>query len=341
MKSARIILSLAVLASVAGLAYVAQQAETPGAQMVAAAQTFLGTLKGEQKTQAMFTFESKERTNWNFIPLQDKEKKSTRKGLPLEEMTGEQKKAALALVKAATSDYGNLAATTIMSLESILREQEKKGAMVRNPEWYFFTVFGTPGKTGSWGWRVEGHHLSLNFAMDGSQVISSTPTFFGANPAEVKSGPDKGKRILASSEDLAIKLFNSLDDEQKKIAHQEKAFPEPGQKTLVPNLGPPVGVAGAKMTEAQKTILWSLLKAYAERLHPQIAETELKLVKDGGLDKVHFAFTGSSELGKGHTYRIHGPSVVVEFLNIQADSGGNPNNHIHSNWRHIKGDFGL
>src|SRR5204862_6055416 len=121
-----------------------------------------------------------------------------------------------------TSERGDVAAVTIMSLESILRDQEKKGAMVRNPEWYFFTVFGTPGKTGSWGWRVEGHHLSLNFTMEGMQIVSATPNFFGANPAEIKSGAKKGVRVLSPTEELAFELFKALDGEQQKVAHQEK-----------------------------------------------------------------------------------------------------------------------
>src|SRR5271165_6083862 len=185
--------------------------------MVIAARHFLDTLKPDQKAQATFPFEDKERTNWNFVPLQDNAtKKPTRKGLPLQDMTPEQKKAALALVRAGTSESGNVTATTIMSLESILKQQEN-GAMVRNPEWYFFTIFGNPDKTGSWGWRVEGHHLSLNFTMSGSDVVAATPFFFGANPAEIKSGPKKGQRILAPAEDFARELFNSLKDDQKQV----------------------------------------------------------------------------------------------------------------------------
>ncbi len=154
MKLVRLSLALAALTTFAGLAYVAQQTESSGISMAQAAQNFLEGLKPEQKTQASFPFDSKERTNWNFTPQQDnKTRKATRKGLPLEEMTADQKKAALLLVKAGTSEKGNVTATTIMSLENLLKELEKNGAMVRNPEWYFFTVFGTPGKTGKWGWR--------------------------------------------------------------------------------------------------------------------------------------------------------------------------------------------
>jgi hypothetical protein len=342
MKLCRLSLALVALISLSGLAYVAQQAEPSGTTMVLAAQNLLDLLKAEQKSQATIPFDSKERTNWNFVPLQDTDKKSTRKGLPLQDMTAEQKKAALALVRAGTSESGNVTATTIMSLESILREQEKKGAMVRNPEWYFFTIFGNPGKTGPWGWRVEGHHLSLNFTMSGTEVVAATPFFFGANPAEVKDGAKKGLRILAPAEDLAIELFNALQDDQKQVALQKiKQFPEPGQKEVAPKVGAPVGLAAAKMTDAQKKLLLNLLKSYTDRMPPDVAVLEMKNAKEAGLDNIYFAFTGTTEPGKGLTYRVQGPTFVIEFLNIQADSAGNPNNHIHSAWRRIKGDFGL
>src|SRR5205807_1321196 len=150
----------------------------------------------------------------------------TRKGIPLEDMNAEQRKAALELVKAGTSAAGDRTALSIMSLESILRELEKGGRMVRNPQWYFFTVFGKPSRTGKWGWRVEGHHLALNFVIDRGAVLSATPNFFGANPATVKAGPKKGQRTLPAAEDLALELFRSLDAGQQKAAHQEKNFPE-------------------------------------------------------------------------------------------------------------------
>ncbi|HZZ78118.1 MAG TPA: DUF3500 domain-containing protein [Gemmataceae bacterium] len=353
MKSHKIALALLALAAVTGIAYVAQQAGS-GANMVSAAEGFVSKLTADQKKQAVYDFDSDERFRWEFIPLQDsKTRKYTRKGLPLEEMTAEQKKAALDLVKAATSDSGYTAATTIMSLEGILLAQEgKKGAMVRNPGWYFFTIFGTPSKTGKWGWRVEGHHLSINFTMEGTQVVASTPCFFGANPAEVKSGPDKGKRILPQSEDYARDLFKSLDEEQKKVAFSKTPFDEPGEnpkgtkgykpRTKTPATREPYGLAAAKMTKEQKATLLKLVKSYTERLQPDVATLEWKAVQDGGFDKIHFGFSGSAEgAGKAFTYRVQGPTFVIEFLNVQADSGGNPANHIHSCWRRIKGDFGV
>lgn len=342
MKASRLFLACVGLGTLVGLAYVAQRAEEDsGNEMVSAGKAFLDSLKDEQKKKAAFDFDSKERTNWNFVPMQDKERNPTRNGLPLEDMTPEQKKRALDLLKAGTSKMGAEAAVTIMQLEAILRDQERKGAMVRNPEWYFFTVFGTPSKMGKWGWRVEGHHLSLNFTLDGTDVLAATPAFFGANPAEIKMGPKKGLRILAPSEDLARDLFTSLDPEQRKVAHQPKHFPEPGQKTVDPKVGKPVGVAVAKMNEEQKGILKKLLQSYTARMPADIAAEEMKRVREGGVEKIHFAYTGSPEKGEPHTYRVQGPSFVVEFLNTQRDAAGNPANHIHSAWRRIEGDFGL
>jgi hypothetical protein len=346
MKLIRFALAVAVLGSVAGLAYVAQQIEGAGAAQVTAAQDFLASLTPEQKQQATYAFDDKERFNWYFVPRQDNNRKSIRKGVPLEAMNAEQTKRALALLRAGTSVMGAATAEEIMSLEAILREAERKkdgkeGNNVRSPQWYFFTIFGTPSKSGQWGWRVEGHHLAINVTLNGTQVLAASPWVFGANPAELKSGPKKGHKVLGPAQDLATQLFTSLSDDQKKVALQAKAFPEPGQAEKSPKVGAPVGVAMADMTDGQKATLVKLIEHYADRMPKDVGAAELKAAKDAGLEKVHFAYTGSTEDGKGRTYRVQGPTFVIEFLNMQADSLGNVNNHIHSGWRRIKGDFGL
>jgi hypothetical protein len=341
MKLSRIILSVALLAGLVGLAHVAQKTESAGMKMAAAGEKFVSTLGKEQKAKAVFEFDSKERTNWHFIPMQDGKKRPTRKGLPLQEMSEEQRKAALALLEAGTSESGNKKALTIMSLEAILRDLEKGGSMVRNPEWYFFTIFGTPSKSSKWGWRVEGHHLSLNFVVDKGKVTAATPNFFGANPAVVKTGKRKGLRTLKGAEDLAIDLFKSFDDDQKKTAYQEKEFPEIKQGDADPGVGQPRGLPAGKMTEKQRGTLVKLLESYTNRLPADVGDEEMKQVKDAGLAKIHFAYAGGLEPGKPHTYRVQGPTFVVEFLNVQPDSAGNRANHIHSCWRHLKDDFGV
>jgi hypothetical protein len=341
MKLLRLGLALMLVAGLAGVAYVAQENESCADKMTGAAEKFLAGLSAEQREKATYAFDDKERVNWHFIPLQDNARHYTRKGLPLEEMSAEQKQAALQLVKAGTSASGNEKARIIMSLENILRELEKGGQMVRNPEWYFFTIFGKPSRSGKWGWRVEGHHLALNFVVDDGKVTAATPALFGANPATVKSGPRKGLRTLADAEDLAWKLFGALDEDQKKVAFQEKNFPEIKQGTVDSGVGEPQGLPAAKMTEEQRGILLKLLHAYTNRMPEDVAKMEWAKLQEAGVDKIHFAYAETQEPGKPHTYRIQGPTFLVEFLNVQPDSAKNPSNHIHSVWRNIKGDFGL
>jgi len=340
-RLSRLLLALVVLASVGGVAYVGQATESSSSKMAQAADKFLASLSAEQKAKATFSFDDEERTNWHFIPLQDGHKNPGRKGLRLEEMTEEQQTAARELVRAGTSPDGYTKATTIMSLEVVLHDLEKKGSMVRNPGWYFFTIFGTPSKTGKWGWRVEGHHLSLNFTFDGGKVVAATPAFFGANPAILMQGPRKGSRVLPDADDLAKDLFKSLDAEQKTAAFQKEQFREVEGRTKAPKVGGPKGLSAAKMTESQRAILLKLLHAYTDRMPADVATAEMSEIREAGLDQVYFAFAGGLEPGKPHTYRIQGPTFVVEFLNVQSDSAQNPANHIHSAWRNTKGDFGL
>jgi hypothetical protein len=341
MKLYRLLLAVLLAAGLVGVAYVGQTPEPAGARMAAAAQHFLDSLKDDQRARASFAFDSPERLAWHFVPLQDMDKKPTRKGLRLEEMSEEQKKAALDLLRAGTSDSGYTKATTIMSLENILRELEKGSGPVRNPGWYFFTVFGKPSKAGKWGWRVEGHHLSLNFTIDQGAVVSATPAFFGANPATVMDGERKGLRTLPQADDLARDLFKSLDQEQRNVALQKQQFGEPAALKATPNVGEPKGLPGSKMNDKQRSLLDQLIVAYAHRLPPDIADAQLKEARDGGMDQVHFAYAGGAEPGEPHSYRVQGPAFVIEFLNVQKDSAGNSANHIHSVWRSMKGDFGL
>lgn len=342
MKLLRVMLACVILVGVATLAVVSKNAESGGARLSGAAAKFLGSLDDAQKKKAAFEFDSKERINWYYVPRQTADRKPTRKGLPLEEMTAAQKQAALDLLKSTVSAAGFQTATTIMSLEKVLKDLEKEGAMVRNSEWYFVSVFGTPSKTGQWGFRFEGHHLSLNFTLDKGAIVSATPCFYGANPATIKGGPRAGEHTLAGTEKFALELIAALDEDQQKVARQKERFPETPEARAAPGVGAPKGLAAAKMTDKQKDILQKLIKDYASRMPEEIAAVELDRVKQAGIDKVHFAFSREEDApGKPYTYRVQGPTFVIEFLNVQADSAKNPANHIHSSWRNIDGDFGM
>ncbi|MCE9531799.1 MAG: DUF3500 domain-containing protein [Planctomycetes bacterium] len=345
MKLMRVLLALVAVGGLTSLALLSREEAPTSVVMTDAAEKFLASLTEEQKKKAIFDFDDKHRVAWFFTPQQNNEtKKYTRKGIPFEDLNEQQKKLALDLLRSGTSKSGFNQATTIMSLESILKavEPPKKNAMIRNPEWYFVSVFGKPSKTGKWGWRFEGHHLSVNFTMDRGQVASVTPFLFGANPAEVKDGPKKGLRTLPEIEDLARDLIKSLSADQKQSAYQkDEALNEVAENTPAPSPGKQIGILGSNLTETQKETLLKLIKAYTDRMPDNIGAAEFNAAKQAGMDKVFFAYTGDPTPGKPYKYRVHGPSFLVEFLNVQADGSGNPANHIHSVWRHLPSDFGL
>ena len=338
----RTLLLAAVLSTLGGAILIAQSTKTTGQKMSASATKLVGTLTAEQKKSAMFDFDDEHRTTWFFTPVQEN-KKSLRKGLRMDTMTAPQKATMLELLQMGLSGTGYQQAADIMSLENLLAELEgDKGAMARNPTWYFVSVFGEPSDTGKWGWRIEGHHLSVNFTLDKGEVISATPMVFGVKPAEIREGPKKGQRVVPEVEDLAKELIAALTDDQKKVAGQAKQFAEIREKFPDAAVGDPVGITAEKLTADQKKVLRKLIGAYANRMPAELAASELKKVDAGDFGKVNFAYCiEEKKEGKPYTYRVQGPSFVIEFLNVQADASKNPANHIHSGWRSLPKDFSL
>lgn len=347
MKPVRLLSIAATIAVISAVALMGQaEPKNTSGKMQVAAEKFLGSLPAELKEKVKFPYDSPHRLAWFFTPQQDKEKHFTRKGVRLEELSAEQKVNALALLKSGLSVSGYEQATTIMSLENLLANLEgPKGAMVRNPGWYFVSVFGDPSATGKWGWRFEGHHLSVNYTLDKGEVVSATPLLFGANPADVKSGDRKGLRTLPKIEDDARALIKSLTDAQQATAKQ----PTPKNYNVLeikegqPNaaVGPPVGITSDKLTAAQRDQLNKLLLDYIDRMPEDLAKAEEARVKNTPPAKLYFSYTGSPVPGEPYSYRIHAPEFVVEFLDVQADSAKNPANHIHSAWRHLPTDMAV
>jgi uncharacterized protein DUF3500 len=298
--------------------------------MTKAAQHFLASLTPEQRAKAAFTFQEDERLNWHYIPKE-------RKGLPLLEMSMAQKALAHALLSAGLSQQGYIKAVTIMSLDDVLRIMENDDGNRRNPEKYYFTVFGEPSDTGTWGFRVEGHHLSQNFTVVNGKV-ADTPSFFGANPAEVREGPRKGLRTLAAEEDLGRDLLESLSTEEKKVAivtpdAYKDILTEASRKAAL--AGQPSGLSATKMSKKQFELLQTLISSYAQNVPEQLAQARMEQLKKAGTN-VFFAWAGVEQRGGPHYYRIQTPTFLIEYDNTQNNA-----NHIHSVWRDFNGDFGL
>jgi hypothetical protein len=304
------------------------------AEMAASARVFLAALTPEQRTKATIRFDDQERTRWHYIP----ESMWPRRGIPFKELDAAQRQLAHAFLSTGLSHRGYLKATTIMSLEAILKELEQGKGPVRDSDLYFFSIFGEPSENETWGWRVEGHHLSLNFTVAQGQMVATAPTFFGSNPAEVKAGPRQGLRVLAREEDLARELVQSLDEKQRSLAIIDTKAPDEiitsNSRKVEP--GNPAGLAASQMTQKQTEQLVTLLEEYAHNMPEELATAELKKLHDAGVDKIHFAWAGSLNRGERHYYRVQGPTFLVEYDNTQNNA-----NHIHTVWRAFDGDFGL
>jgi hypothetical protein len=271
-----------------------------------------------------------------------------RKGLLIRDMTPAQRTLAHDLMKASLSQRGYMTASQIMDLENVLNaieaaqraagsSAEAARALERNPQKYFFSVFGTPSPKSTWGWRVEGHHVSLHFSVVNGTLVASSPTFFGSNPAEVREGPKKGLRILGAEEDAARALVDALDASQRTTAIIETKAP--GDMLTMANVDikplSPAGLSAEAMTAPQRDLLMKLIDVYVGYMQADVAAERTAKLKKAGIEKIAFAWAGETERGKKHYYRLQGPTFLVEYDNTQNDG-----NHIHSVWRDFNGDFG-
>ena len=313
--------------------------ERTASAMAKAANAFVASLTPEQRQQATFAFDAAEREKWHFIPTE----MFARNGLLIKTMTEPQRKLAHELIKTGFSQRGYLTVSQIMELESILAALESSAPrgrgtlLVRDPEKYYFSVFGTPATKGTWGWRVEGHHLSAHFTVVNGSLVAGSPTFYGANPAEVKSGPKAGHRVLAAEEDAARALLMSLDEPRRAKALLSATAPDDIATMNKLPISPltPGGISGAELTAAQRDLLSKLLDVYVGYMTPDLASERMEKLRKAGLEKITFAWAGEAERGKRHYYRLQGPTFLIEYDNTQNDA-----NHIHSVWRDFQGDFG-
>ncbi len=299
------------------------------AASASAANAFLASLTADQKSIAALTFADDERENFRYTPRK-------RAGLPLKEMTEIQRSAAMALLDTTLSEKGKLKTTQIISLEGILAEIEQDPER-RDVGKYYVSIFGTPGDAKGWGWRFEGHHLSLNITFSKGEVISVTPSFMGTNPAEVREGAQKGLRILADEEDLARTLINTLLAAGKSAAvFSKKPLNEilTGESRRVTALKP-VGISTTEMSPAQREALLTIIAQYTGRYRAEIAAADMAKIEKAGIDQIRFGWAGGTQPGEAYYYRIQGPTFLMESCNVQ-----NQANHIHAIWRDFTGDFG-
>jgi hypothetical protein len=201
--------------------------------------------------------------------------------------------------------------------------------------YFWLAIYGEPGKSKRWAWRLGGHHLSLHFTYADNKLISCTPAFFGAEQTLPAGDPQEaGYKLLAARCDLPGELVNSLDQDQSKraivAAHVSSSLIISERKKLA--LESPIGLPASEMAKNQRALIFKMIEEYANVFNAAIAQAQFDNARNARLEKIYFAWAGSrTERGAGHYYRIQGPTFLIEYSN----SGS----HMHSVWRDVN-DFG-
>lgn len=329
----RLVLASAVLAAAYVVGEPAPAPARAADEMSRAAICLLDSLDPLQRARCALPFDGPARTDWHFVPRD-------RPGVTLGEMSERSRGAARDLLRAALSSAGVLKVEAIMDLEAVLRDLERAAGGTgasREPLRYSVAVFGDPAGAGAWGWKIEGHHVSLNFTARAGQVLSVTPSFLGANPARVAAGPHAGRRALAAEEDLARALLRSFDEAQRRAAVIAERAPAdilalPGRPL---DEAAPAGLEASRMEPAQREMLRRLVEEYARNLRPDLAAAQLERMLGPNLGGVRFAWAGGLEPGEPHYYRIVGRTFVIEYDNTQDRA-----NHVHTVWHDLERNFG-
>ncbi|MBB2910656.1 hypothetical protein FHS43_001919 [Streptosporangium becharense] len=324
-----------------------------------AAMALFDQFDAEQRARVVVPFDDDNRRHWNFLP------ESGRRGVPLRDMTNAQRYLAHRLIAQCMSVEGYAKAVQVMSLEHVLRELNAPvfghvAAHFRDPEGYFLTFFGQPQPDSDWGWRLVGHHLSLNFTVAGQDRLAATPLLLGSEPAGI--GPF---RILGEEEDLGFSLLAALDPAQVERATIHPVPPPDFATRCVPVIGEeewpdvhgvgrrdamitdadrralryvrgnPRGLARTRMNPAQQRAFDLLVEAFLNRLKPDQAGREMDRIRKAGHDELHFVWAGAHDIARPHYFRIEGPVTLIEFDNTEDDA-----DHVHCVWRDPGNDFG-
>jgi hypothetical protein len=293
-------------------------AAAAGGMMAERAARVLAELDDERRQAASFPFESSTRQRWNFMGPW------TKPGIPLEKLTSAQRLAVLDLLSVALSPDGMRKAEKIMVLQDVLRDLGD-GPRDRNRDRFSIAFFGTPGAGRLWGWRFEGHHLSLSFTLLGDRVVSVTPSSFSSNPNVVDSGKHRGLVALDGEVALARSLYADLDAKNRARALiNDRAFGNilttAGRETRI---GTRQGVPLSELSQSQRGLFMRLVETYAvDHLAMDLAAIQRKRIRDGDLMAAHFAWAGSDRDGETMYYRLHGKTFLIEFASL-------PNQPLH------------
>jgi Protein of unknown function (DUF3500) len=302
-----------------------------------------------QNMAGRLNFNDSARLKWNNLPVGLRQ----RVGTGIGNMTDEQRKLTHRILSASLSSQGYLKAGSIMHLDELLSRyydslSYKKQindtvygfirSLLWSPKNFYFAFFGQPSDS-IWGYKLEGHHLSVNFTFVGDR-ISVTPFFVGTDPAEYPASEYAGWRVLGQEEDLGLQLIQLLNPAQQKKATMSTAVPQDiitaaeSGKRLVDNWG----ILGAEMTGSQKNTMQHIIREFVFNMEYDKAVMEYDKIVKAGIDKIYFGWIGAYDESRPHYYVLNGPSFIIEFDNNGGPANGA--NHIHAIWREKGNEYG-
>ncbi len=340
----------ALLASLTSLNAAPASKQSVAAACTEAGQEFVASLTLDLRKKALWEFDIEPRKVWSYMPwiagLSERNE-----GITIDEMSIEQRKKAHVLFQCGFSSQGYQKTVSIMHLDDVLNEERDQlpdlgmGDTPIGSTFFWLAIFGDPTTEDHWAWQLEGHHIALNFTIVGDEV-AITPTFLGSDPAIVLNGPYAGWRVLGSEVDKGFDLLESLTDEQRAVAilsdeQMDRHVTLPGKGDALKGYE---GLKAGDMTEDQKYLLSLILDEYVLNYSDELAQIEMSSIADAGFDNLYFAWVGPTERGETVYYRVHGPSIIIEFDHAgssRARNRGVPDpNHIHTIYRHVDNDFG-
>ncbi len=310
--------------------------------------SFVDGLTPLQKKRALVGFADTMRTEWNNLPVGLR----ARVGINIGSLTDVQRKSLHRILSAALSSQGYLKATGVMHMDNLLNMyydtllqrkeiNEDLHSRMRALQWshkqFYLAIFNLPSDS-IWGFKLEGHHLSLNFTFH-QQQLAVTPFFIGSDPAEYGISDYAGWRILGQEEDLGVKLIHLLSPAQQQKATLSQAVP--GDIITAAESGKRLidywGLQGSAMNKQQQEVLKQIIREFVFNMEYEKATVEYDKIIKAGIDKVHFGWIGPYDEHKAHYFVLNGPTFLIEFDNSGFNHEGN---HIHAIWREKNNEFG-
>lgn len=294
------------------------------------ASTFLSSLNKELKSQAALPYNSKEKGKWTNVPP-----RGPQGGVRLGDLNESQIKKALDFLRTVLSEQGyNKAINIPLADDRLLRNGERRPGF--GAEDYWLAIFGKPSTKKPWGLQFDGHHIAINLAFHGNRM-SMSPTFIGTQPREFQLGDNK-IIPMASEAPSGLKLHNSLNDEQKKKAtigsKRANLIAAAGRDGFVPDQ---IGISCKGFNEAQRKALFDVIKVYIGDLPQPFLKKRIEELT-AEIDKMSFAWWGPAKEKGDFSYRLQGPSLIIEYAG--QDLGGDPHDHLHSMYRDPTNEYG-